>query len=119
MSGTRSPPTQRILIENIGPFKKASLELKPLTILIGVNSVGKSMLMYLAWAVMSLEPDIAALGEATRSLGALEMAKRLAELVKRGRDPTAELRQLLRVFVRALPKADTLQAHHHRRAYPG
>jgi hypothetical protein len=42
-----------VIVENFGPFEHAEIKLKPLTILIGRNSIGKSMLMRLLWALAS------------------------------------------------------------------
>ncbi len=42
-----------VTVENFGPFEHAEIKLKPLTIFIGRNSVGKSMLMRLLWALAS------------------------------------------------------------------
>jgi len=46
----------KLYLEDFGPFERADLELRPLTIFIGRNSVGKSMLSYLLWALSSAEP---------------------------------------------------------------
>jgi len=43
----------KIYLENFGPFEKIDLELRKLTIFIGRNSVGKSMLSYLICALSS------------------------------------------------------------------
>ncbi len=53
-----SPYYSRVEIKNIGPFREASLELRPLTILIGRNASGKSFLMRLLWALGATMPDI-------------------------------------------------------------
>jgi len=45
----------KLYLEDFGPFERADLELKPLTIFIGRNSVGKSILSYLLWALSSAE----------------------------------------------------------------
>ncbi|NPA22903.1 MAG: AAA family ATPase [Crenarchaeota archaeon] len=37
----------RLFIENFGPFEKINLEIKSLTLFIGRNSVGKSMILCL------------------------------------------------------------------------
>ena len=39
----------RLSISHIGPFEHADLELRSLTILIGRNSTGKSLLLNLIW----------------------------------------------------------------------
>jgi hypothetical protein len=42
-----------VTVENFGPFEHAEIKLRPLTIFIGRNSVGKSLLMRLLWALAS------------------------------------------------------------------
>jgi predicted ATPase len=42
-----------VAVENFGPFERAEIKLKPLTIFIGRNSVGKSVLMRLLWALLA------------------------------------------------------------------
>jgi predicted ATPase len=42
-----------IIIENFGPFERVKVKLKPLTIFIGINSVGKSILMRLMWTLFA------------------------------------------------------------------
>jgi len=50
-----------ITVENFGPFEKAEIKLKPLTIFIGKNSVGKSVLMRLLWALLAEQIPMAVL----------------------------------------------------------
>ncbi len=47
----------RFVIENFGPIEKADVTLKDLNVFIGKNSSGKSYLIYLIWALLSVEPD--------------------------------------------------------------
>ena len=47
----------RFAIENFGPIEKADITLKDLNVFIGKNSSGKSYLVYLIWALLSVEPD--------------------------------------------------------------
>ena len=42
-----------ISVENFGPLERAEIKLRPLTIFIGRNSVGKSVLMRLLWALLA------------------------------------------------------------------
>jgi hypothetical protein len=51
------PDMIRIELVNIGPFKKASIELKPLTIFIGRNNAGKSLIAQLIWVLAETIPD--------------------------------------------------------------
>jgi len=50
-----------ITVENFGPFEKAEIKLKPLTIFIGKNSVGKSILMRLVWTLLAERIPLAVL----------------------------------------------------------
>ncbi len=95
----------RIVIENLGPFRRGSVELRPLTIVVGKNSVGKSMLLYLLWSTMSLAPDFSTLGDLAASMGAMDLANAVMKLVTEGKNPSREFRELLKIYVRVLPKA--------------
>jgi len=50
-----------ISVENFGPFERAEIKLRPLTIFIGRNSVGKSVLMRLLWALLAERIQMAVL----------------------------------------------------------
>jgi predicted ATPase len=47
------PQTVVIRLKNVGPFSDAYIELRNLTIIIGRNSVGKSLLLSLLWSLVS------------------------------------------------------------------
>ena len=51
-----------LTVKDLGPFKDASIEVRPLTIFIGRNSSGKSLLLRLMWALSTAEPDYVSLG---------------------------------------------------------
>jgi predicted ATPase len=74
-----------VYIENIGPFENASIELKPLTILIGKNSVGKSLLLYLLWSLASAEPDFAEVKGGWEEVN--KLAEKIVEEVQKGGNP--------------------------------
>ena len=74
-----------VAVRDFGPFEQASLELKPLTVIVGRNSVGKSMLAYLVWALAISMADFSRLGELA---GKRELA--LAEKVYPQRHRVAE-----------------------------
>jgi len=95
----------KIEVRNFGPFEEAEIELKPLTIFVGRNSVGKSMLFYLLWALTVSEPDWHALGEELDRAGVEELARRILDSVSSGRAPVEELRRLVELHLDALPKA--------------
>jgi len=48
----------RVHVRNFGPIRKADVELKPLTIFIGKNNVGKSMLAQLVYTLFILRNNI-------------------------------------------------------------
>jgi predicted ATPase len=50
-----------VAVENFGPFERADIKLKPLTIFIGRNSVGKSVLMRLLWTLLAEQIPMAVL----------------------------------------------------------
>ncbi|MCC6020534.1 MAG: AAA family ATPase [Thermoproteaceae archaeon] len=52
--GARAPGAVALAVENLGPFERAEVELKPLTVLVGRPGTGKSTLARLAWALESL-----------------------------------------------------------------
>jgi len=98
----RSP---KIIVKNFGPFEHASLELKPLTILIGKNSVGKSLLMYLTWVLTSTMPDFETLGKEVSRQGVDEIAKKILKEVRKGSNPEDEIKNIIRMHIEALPHA--------------
>lgn len=72
---------QTLIIENLGPFERAEIELRPLTLIIGRNSAGKSLILNALWALLSALPlpqDIWRVDELVRS------AQIVTEAVKTG-----------------------------------
>lgn len=67
----------KVELSNIGPFKEAEIELKPLTIFIGKNSVGKSYFLRLLWAISSSFPDYIEFEKRFKEQGGEELRKRL------------------------------------------
>jgi hypothetical protein len=47
-----------VRVKNFGPFDIVDIDLRPLTVFIGKNSVGKSLLLSLLWALLSTRPEI-------------------------------------------------------------
>ena len=95
----------KIDVNNIGPFERASLEIKPLTVIVGRNSLGKSMLSYLVWTLMALSPDFEKLADASLKRGAPEIINNVLEKVKDGKSPEEEFKKLLTIFIEVLPEA--------------
>ncbi len=95
----------RIIVRDFGPFEQADLELKPITLLIGRNSVGKSMLSYLAWTLTSLVPDFEKLGEILTRNDVDEIAKEILGEIKKGLNPKEKIKKLVKMHIEALPEA--------------
>ncbi|RLF21312.1 MAG: hypothetical protein DRN15_11435 [Thermoprotei archaeon] len=105
----------RVVIKDFGPFEEAHLELKPLTLIIGKNCVGKSMLVYLVWSLAVLTPDFDKLDEIAMERGAEKLMKDILNKVRRGKAPEEDFKQLVKILIESLPIAlasgfkDTLQ----------
>ncbi|WP_054855351.1 AAA family ATPase [Vulcanisaeta sp. JCM 16161] len=65
---SKEQTSAELYVKDFSVFEEAKLTLKPLTILIGGNSVGKSHLLYLTWLLMRLEPNVPALVEVNENL---------------------------------------------------
>jgi predicted ATPase len=83
-------------MENIGPFENASIEIRPLTILIGKNSVGKSLLLYLLWSLASAEPNFAEVKSGWEEVN--KLAEKIVERVQKGENPEEDVKQALLAF---------------------
>jgi predicted ATPase len=83
-------------VENFGPFEWVEIEVKPLTLLVGRNSVGKSMLMRLLWALLSMPPaPLLALPEDAADAFLKAVAEGLAP-------PEESVRELVRASIESL-----------------
>jgi predicted ATPase len=79
-----------VVIDNFGPFEHAEIKLKPLTIFIGRNSVGKSMLMRLLW-VLASTPLLPTLSISDEQVKVFERAENnIVSSVVRGVKPSEE-----------------------------
>jgi len=99
----------KIAVRGLGPFDEAEVELAPLTLFIGRNTVGKSFLAYLIWTLSSLTPDFEAWIDAVAdSIGSERLSRLTEEIVEeaaRGREVAQQFKELARVFLEAFPKA--------------
>ena len=96
----------RVIVENFGPFEHVDVELRPLTIFIGRNSVGKSMLLYLLWVLMMSSPDpIKLLNNVWKDPRAKELADTIFSKLKSDENPEKEIKELLRLYIEAVPEA--------------
>jgi len=95
----------RLVVKDFGPFGEAEVELKPLTVFIGRNSVGKSMLAYLIWALTLAIPRPTRLEKAIVDAGGNKALEAVIEKAKRGDDFKEELMELMNIAIYVLPKA--------------
>ncbi|BES81632.1 hypothetical protein [Pyrodictium abyssi] len=65
-----------IVLESFGPFaSRYEVEIKPLTLFIGRNSAGKSVIAHLIWAIATATPDFDSLFKVFDEKGAGSMHK--------------------------------------------
>ncbi len=98
-------PHARIIVRNFGPFEHADLVLKPLTLLIGKNSVGKSMLSYLIWTLASIMPNFEKLAEILTERNVDEVARKILDCIEKGVSPEDKVKELIRMHIETLPEA--------------
>jgi hypothetical protein len=98
-----------VTVENFGPFEHAEIKLKPLTIFIGRNSVGKSMLMRLLWALASTPVALSAHllfppREFDKRLG--EVRSRIIDNVAKGLEPSRDdMHTLIKLYMETFQEA--------------
>ncbi len=98
-----------VIVENFGPFEYAEIKLKPLTIFIGRNSVGKSMLMRLLWALASTPIALSAHilfspREFDKRLG--EVRSRIVDNVVKGLEPSRDdMHTLIKFYIKVFQEA--------------
>ncbi len=98
-----------VTVENFGPFEHAVIKLKPLTIFIGRNSVGKSMLMRLLWALASTPITLPAHflfppEELDKRLG--EVRSRIVDNVAKGLEPSRDdMHTLIKLYIKVFQEA--------------
>jgi hypothetical protein len=83
-------------VENFGPFEEARVEIRPLTIFIGKNSVGKSLLLYLTWALSSAAPMPEKVEAGWEDY--IKVMEVVVEKVARGENPREEIIEATRLF---------------------
>jgi predicted ATPase len=93
----------KLYLSNFGPFEEAEVELKPLTVFIGRNSTGKSMLLYLLWALSSAEPLPDRVEAGWEPVA--EMTERVFRRIEEGRIESEDLEELVKAFMKVLADA--------------
>jgi predicted ATPase len=83
-------------VENFGPFEEARVEIRPLTIFVGKNSVGKSLLLYLTWALSSAMPMLEKVEAGWEDY--INVEEVVVEKVARGENPREEIIEATRLF---------------------
>ncbi|RLF09752.1 MAG: hypothetical protein DRJ69_04125 [Thermoprotei archaeon] len=96
----------RLMIEGLGPIRQAKLTIKPLTIIIGRNSFGKSLLINLAYLLSSTLPSFPKLKELVGDR-ALKLAESALTAIKEDRveDASRELTGLLHLHLQEVGPA--------------
>lgn len=98
-----------VTVENFGPFEHAEIKLRPLTIFIGRNSVGKSMLMRLLWTLASTPVALSAHllfppAELDKRLG--EVRSRIIDSIVKGLEPSRDdMHTLIKLYMETFQEA--------------
>jgi predicted ATPase len=97
----------KVRLVNIGPFEEAEVEVKPLTVFIGRNSVGKSLIAQTLWALTTTMPDMgewfkAASLEASRELGNPDPLTTLLDEIRRGGSVEDILRRTIGIYIKTM-----------------
>ena len=93
----------KLVAQGFGPFERLEVELKPLTVIVGRNSVGKSMILYLLWTLSSTVPDFARLADLVIERDAVSIAGRVVEALRELKSPDGPFKELLRLYLEAFP----------------
>jgi predicted ATPase len=97
----------KVKLVNIGPFEEVEVEVKPLTVFIGRNSVGKSLIAQTLWALATTMPDMgewfkAASLEASRELGNPDPLTTLLDEIRRGGSVEDTLRRTVEIYIKTI-----------------
>ena len=92
-------------VYDFGPFKEAHIELAPLTIFVGENSLGKSVLLHLIWMLERTRPKMSELYKIVEEHGGIELAEKCFDALEIGRVPDKLIKQLILMFIEAYPRA--------------
>ena len=92
----------RLYVRDFGPIKEAHVELAPLTVFIGRNALGKSMLLYLLWVLETTPPDLEAI---IRHLGGYSALEDKVRRLLKGRDLDVILSEFRAAIIHGLSVA--------------
>ena len=97
----------KVKLVNIGPFEEVEVEVKPLTVFIGRNSVGKSLIAQTLWALATTMPDMgewfkAVSLEASRELGNPDPLTTLLDEIRRGGSVEDILRRTVEIYIKTM-----------------
>jgi len=97
----------KVKLVNIGPFEEVEVEVKPLTVFIGRNSVGKSVIAQTLWALATTMPDMgewfkAVSLEASRELGNPDPLTTLLDEIRRGGSVEDILRRTVEIYIKTM-----------------
>jgi len=96
----------KLIIENFGPFEHAEIEYRPLTIIIGRNSVGKSLLLYLTWALSISTPQFEVIEKYLTLEEGQQLVKSYENIIKGlkdSKDIENYIKDFVRIFLKLLP----------------
>lgn len=94
----------KLEIKNYGPFREAEIEIKPLTIFIGRNGSGKSLLLYTIWMLASTSPDTEVFVKEVLKKNN-ETIETILKKIPEGSDISKEYKELLKAYLEVFPKA--------------
>ena len=93
---------------NVGPFEEVEVEVSPLTIFIGKNSVGKSFLTQIIWALATTMPEFVLLvseayGDMVKEFGGEDPILLIYEKIRKGEDVSEDVRKLTKILIQSIP----------------
>jgi len=95
-------------LTNIGPFEGAEIDINPLTIFIGKNSVGKSFLAQVIWTLATTIPEFAVLvskafSDMVKEFNHHDPILLIYEKIRKGKDASEDIRKLTEILIQSFP----------------
>ncbi|MHC1637257.1 MAG: AAA family ATPase, partial [Candidatus Nezhaarchaeales archaeon] len=94
-----------ISIKSFGPIKNAEIELAPLTIFIGKNSTGKSMLLYLIWTLLSTLPDFTLWDQEVAKRDEVNILRKIYDQLTKGEEVSSYIKEYIKLYLETYPQA--------------